>query len=168
MNNRISKKAQHDANKRFADGYRKHCMSDPGIMLNRQHKTADDIATELERRADAGTNVATARGAWQGAILERAKVEAETEDLFEAVRHAVLFHFGNAPDVLADFGLEPRKPRREPTVAEKADAVSKAARTRIARHTMGRRQRLRITGDSLSSEGPEPPAPPEAPARAGE
>ncbi len=53
--------------------------------------------------------------------------------------------FGNAPDVLADFGLHP-KARAQLTVEAKTAAAAKRKATRAARHTMGSVQKRGVKG----------------------
>jgi len=55
--------------------------------------------------------------------------------------------FGNQPDVLADFGLEPEKTATPLTVEQKAAAQGKAKATREARGTVGKKAKLKITGN---------------------
>jgi hypothetical protein len=50
--------------------------------------------------------------------------------------------YGSALDVLADFGLKPKKARTPATVEAKAAAVAKRTATRAARHTLGSVQML--------------------------
>jgi len=59
--------------------------------------------------------------------------------------------FGNSADVLADFGLTPRKRPTPLTAEQKAVAVAKRAATRAARHTMGTVQKKDIKGNVSAS-----------------
>jgi hypothetical protein len=54
--------------------------------------------------------------------------------------------FGNQPDVLADFGLVPRKAPTPLTVEQKAAAAAKRKATRAARNTMGAVQKKKVVG----------------------
>ena len=54
--------------------------------------------------------------------------------------------FGNQPDVLADFGLEPKKAATPLTVEQKATAAAKREATRAARNTMGAVQKKSVKG----------------------
>jgi hypothetical protein len=66
----------------------------------------------------------------------------------------VVTHFGDTNDassVLSDFGLKPRTPAT-PTVATKAEAAEKRAATRVARHTMGPKQKAKIKGAAPQAE----------------
>lgn len=55
--------------------------------------------------------------------------------------------FGSQPDVLADFGLQPKKARTPLTVEQKAAAAAKRKATREARGTKGKKQKLSVKGD---------------------
>jgi hypothetical protein len=55
--------------------------------------------------------------------------------------------FSNSPDVLADFGLAPKKARTPLTVEQKAAAAAKREATRKARGTMGKKQKLAVMGN---------------------
>jgi hypothetical protein len=55
--------------------------------------------------------------------------------------------FGNQPDVLADFGLEPEKAATPLTVEQKVAAAAKRKATRAARGTTGSKAKLAITGN---------------------
>jgi hypothetical protein len=54
--------------------------------------------------------------------------------------------FGNQPDVLADFGLQPKKAATALTTEEKAAAAAKRAATRAKRNTMGPVQKKKVKG----------------------
>jgi len=73
--------------------------------------------------------------------------------------------FGNQPDVLADFGLPPKKARTPLTVEQKAAAAAKRKATRAARGTKGKKERLSVKGNVTGvvvtpvTAGPSEPAP---------
>ena len=85
----------------------------------------------------------------------KAKVAVETTKLpplllFLAAYVAyVKATFGNAPDVLGDFGVAPKKPRKPLTPQQKAAASLKAKATRAARGTKGPKAILAITGNVI-------------------
>jgi hypothetical protein len=54
--------------------------------------------------------------------------------------------FGPTPDVLADFGLKPKKAPTPLTIEQKAAAAAKRAATRAARRTMGAKQKKAVKG----------------------
>ena len=72
--------------------------------------------------------------------------------------------FGNAPDVLADFGLVPRKARTPLTAEQKAAAKAKGKATREARGTRGPKAKQAITGNVVGVQVTPITAPAAAPA----
>ncbi len=57
------------------------------------------------------------------------------------------------PEVLADFGIEIAN-RQAPDAVTVAGAVAKRADTRVARHTMGKRQKKKVTGTPAAAPAP--------------
>ncbi len=165
MSGNINNKVRHELNKQVASGFRKHCAKNGGMVVNNEKKSAKEIDSDLRRRAGAEDAVTLARAALHGAVLERQKIEAETNAVFAAVRQTALIMAGNTPEILADFGLSPRKGRRSLSLEEKTAAVDKQLLTKKARHVMGRRQRLEIRAEATPAVATEPAAPP-APAPA--
>jgi len=108
----------------------------------------------------------------------RAKVEAERTQapselaVIRAFVKVVRGTFGNAADVLADFGLVPAKVHTPMTAEDKAVAVAKRKATRKARKTMGKVQKKEVRGAVQATlvvtplDGPAPAASPQTPAAA--
>jgi hypothetical protein len=164
MSKNISHKVRHERNTKLAEGFRKHLAADgDGLIIHRKKRANREIDADLQRRIDAQDKVTAVRAMLQGAIMERERVEAETEAVYAAVRQTAFIMYGDAPAILSDFGLAPARARRALTVGEKADAAAKALRTRAARHTMGRRQRLRIRADTDPGATPTPSPLPRGP-----
>ena len=136
MSGDYSKKERHEMHVRTAAGYRKHCRGkgDGGMIIHQKKRTSAQIAADLDRRAEADDAVAAARAALAGALLARERILEETQEVYDAVRTMVRIAFGSSPQVLADFGLAPAKPRRRGTVEERLAAIEKAKTTRAARH----------------------------------
>ena len=79
--------------------------------------------------------------------LER-NSHAKVNPMLRLFKFYVITQFGDTQDasnILADFGLKPRKSTKK-TVATKADAVSKIKATRAVRHTMGTKQKAKVKG----------------------
>ncbi len=76
-------------------------------------------------------------------LREQAPTARTTIRAFKAYVRAT---FGNSPDALADFGLKPHKAPLSKSVETKTAAVQKSQATRVARHTMGAKQRKAIKG----------------------
>lgn len=82
----------------------------------------------------------------------KAKLAAENADMpalrifMDAYVTFVKASFSKSPDVLADFGLNPKNVRTPLTVEEKTVAAAKRKATRAARHTMGTKQKKGVKG----------------------
>ena len=109
-----------------------------------------DACNALDQsRAQMKEQVATTRTARANASAGRKNLKAY-----------VLGNYGaNAVQVLEDFGLSVPKASGPKTVEAKAGAILQAKATRKARNTMGKRQKLSVTG------APSTAAPAEAPAQ---
>ena len=108
----------------------------PSQVVDRLHSVAT-----LRADADAARAVATAKVA-----AERAQLPALREFILAFVG-LVRVLFGTSPDILADFGLEPKKAPKALTPEQKAAAKVKRAATREARGIIGRVKRAKVKGD---------------------
>jgi hypothetical protein len=113
----------------------------------------------------------------QAQATATAKVAAETAQLPALLAFMTSYvafvkaTFGNTPDVLADFGLEPKAAPTPPTAETKLAAVAKRAATRKARGTMGSVQKQSVKGNvtgvvvtPVTAPAPASPQPAAAPA----
>jgi hypothetical protein len=141
------------ADEKLRDGYTKHLAGAGNIVVASKDHTPADVQADIQARIDADNASEVARGAFHGAVADAAAVRQRTAAIVEAVKQLALIRFADQPEVLAEFGLKPKKPRRPRTVQEKLDAVQKNLNTRTARHTAGPRQRAKIKG------GATPPLP---------
>jgi hypothetical protein len=145
-NIKTNRTTQQAGDQKLIDGLTKHASALPSLtVLGTTLQTTDIITTLQARLASAGTVIST-RATWQNAVKTDKAERASTKALVSAVRQAVLLAFAGQVDVLADFGLKPRKPRVPRTPAQKAEATAKAKATRAARHTMGSKQKASIKG----------------------
>jgi hypothetical protein len=164
MSGNDNNKVRHDKNKLVAGGFRKHMAANGGMTVDSKKKSPEEIDDDLTRRARAEDDVIAARATLRGAILKRKQIEGETKVVYEAVRQTAFVMFASSPEILADFGLAPRKAPRALTVDEKKVAAEKRVLTRKARHIMGTRQRKAIRAEA--SPLPASPAPTRTPAPA--
>jgi len=95
----------------------------------------------LRSDADAAKAVAKAKVA-----AERAQLPALREFLLAFVA-VVKAQFGASPDILADFGIQPKKARKPLTAEQKAAANAKRQATRKARGVIGKVNRAKVKGD---------------------
>jgi hypothetical protein len=156
------------ADQKLIDGLTKHAATLPPFLIAGASTTTTEVIAKLQARIAAANAVAPARGTWQAAVEAARSQVASTKSLVGAVKQALLLAFAGQADVLADFGLSPRKPRVV-TPETKIAAAAKAKATRAARHTAGPVQKKAITGNVTGvvvtpvvtvTSAPAPAAPP--------
>jgi hypothetical protein len=127
-------------------GTGKHLAGAPPVMILGSTLTGDQVAARLQRVVDLRAEVDSAKA------TTKAKLAAEQAEVpglrafIVAYLHYVKGAYGAQPDVLADFGVHPKE-RAPLTVEVRVAAVAKRAATRVARKTLGPKQRLKIKGD---------------------
>jgi hypothetical protein len=103
--------------------------------------------TELLQSFVDNRNAVEASKAALKAKLETERVQAPNQlAMLRAFETVLRGTFGNSADVLADFGLVPRKEPTPLTAEQKAVAAVKRNATRAARHTMGANQKKSVLG----------------------
>ena len=104
------------------------------------------LTQELQGFVDNRDAVEASKAATKAKIeIERVQSPSQLA-LIRAFQTVVRGAFGNAADVLADFGLAPPKVRVTKTAEQKAVTAAKIAATRKARGTMGKNQKKAIKG----------------------
>jgi hypothetical protein len=91
-------------------------------------------------------------------LTELRAVQVQVDPVVQGYRDLLVAMFGQASQMLADFGLSPRKVRAPLTVEQKAAAKAKAEATRKARGTKGPKAKLAIKG-TAAVPAAEPAAP---------
>ena len=86
------------------------------------------------------------RASLHAAVLAEQQLQASSAQFVSDVRQTILAMFSGQTDVLADFGLAPRK-KAVRTPEAKVAANAKAKATRTARGTKGKKQLAAISGD---------------------
>ncbi len=144
-----NKSTRKDALRLIAAGVQMHFPSGTLILANQTFEMPADLVNLI--LADiADTDAADkARAAWLAAVQVQTNSHEKLAPVLRALKAQVLAQFGDTQDsatTLADFGYSPRRvgPR---SVEEKAAAAVKGLATRAARHTMGSRQKERVTGN---------------------
>jgi|CZKU01.1.fsa_nt_gi hypothetical protein len=133
------------AEQTLVDGLNKHEAALPAVAIAGASVKTTAIITTLQSRIDSAKAVLSTRATWQAAVQSDGDLRDKTKTFVAALKQAILVAFAGQIDVLADFGLTPRKVRVL-TPAEKLAAATKAKATRAARHTMGSKQKAAITG----------------------
>jgi hypothetical protein len=142
-NKRIDQRA---ADQALIDGLTKHAGVLATLVIGGAPHTPTELVTVLQGRIAARASAAAARAPWLAAVQAERDESDKTQSLVSGLRQAIRTAFASQVDLLADFGLKPRKAAAPRTPEEKAASVAKARATREARHTMGSKQRKRITG----------------------
>jgi hypothetical protein len=132
-------------------GLGKHPATVGSLTIGSVPYTPAELAALLQTLVDLRRAVTDAQAAAQTKLAnERAQAPA-LRSLMSALVTILKTSFGNSPDILADFGLTPRKVPAPLTVDAKRAAAAKRKATRAARHTMGSKQRLAVKGAAPSS-----------------
>jgi hypothetical protein len=130
-------------------GTNKHLTSTTQVLLVGVSYTPAQVTQQLQTLVNLRSSVDAAKATVQAKLAaEKAQMPALSTFMGALVSY-VKASFGNAPDVLADFGLHP-KARAQPTVQAKTAAAAKRKATRAARHTTGPKQKLSVKGDVQS------------------
>jgi hypothetical protein len=129
------------------EGTAKHLASIGQLMIAGGTFTPAQATTQLQAIVQLHADVDAAR-AQVKAKLAAVHAQAATDRVFlDAFVSFVKAAFGNAPDVLADFGLKPKKVPTPLTIEAKAAAAAKRAATRAKRNVLGKVQRKAVKGD---------------------
>jgi hypothetical protein len=141
-------------------GTKKHFSTVSSLAFGNASFTPAQVEASLQTLIDLRTAVDDARTVAKAKIVAEAAQAPSLRSQMAALVMFVKATFGNSPDVLADFGLKPRKARTPLTIGQKATAAAKRAATRAARHTMGTNQKKAVKGTITTIIPPQPtPAP---------
>jgi hypothetical protein len=156
------------ADQNMIGGLSKHKATIPSLPIGGKTLTPDEAIQVLQTRIDASNRSLSARASAKAAVLAERSERSQTRQFVSSLRQVVRSMFEGSADVLADFGLALRKPRKvDPQ--KKVTAAGKAKATRVLRHTMGKKQKAGIKATApIPTGGPAPavnaPAAPAAPA----
>jgi hypothetical protein len=132
--------------KQLIAGATKYLTGTTPVVLLGTSVTPAEITAQLQSLVNLRADVDAAKAATKAKIAAEAAASPSLRALRSAFVTYVKAAYGSSPDVLADFGIQP-KPRAPLTVEAKAAAVAKRASTRAARHTLGSKQKEEIKGD---------------------
>jgi hypothetical protein len=121
--------------------------------------TTATLVTIFQRIIAALSGVSTAKAAWRKASQSSHALQSQYGVLVEGMKHVLLVEASNDPTILEAYGLTPPKPKGPRSPKAKVAAADKAAATREARHTMGPKAKLAITGATAPATAAEPAAP---------
>ncbi len=159
----INKTARLTYDHRLRNGVSLHLKA--GIVAASEKVSQKDLLGAIDERTAATNAADAARAVYLKAVADEREVMERTDEMLGLLRDYVHVVFRGQIDVLADFGLAPRRTTGPRKLADKAAAAAKGKATREARHTMGRRQREKIHGvvPSTSAQAPAAAAPAASP-----
>ena len=140
--------AQIAADQSLIAGLTKHAATLTSLLIAGASVLTTDFVTTLQARIAAIQAAIAAHAAFTAAVAAAHAEIARTAALVSGARQALKIAFAGQPTTLGDFGLMPPKVRTPLSTEEKAAAVAKAQATRAARHTMGSKQKAKVTGSS--------------------
>jgi len=149
MSKGSNKNKDADLAKQLIAGVGKHLANVQSITFGSATLTPADLTQRLQTLVSLRTAVSGAKATTQANLVAEQAQSPALTSLLTGFKAYVKASFSNSPDVLADFGLTPNKARTPLTVEAKAAAAAKRASTRTARHTMGKVQKLDVTGDVI-------------------
>jgi hypothetical protein len=127
-------------------GLRKHLSNASSMAFASGTFTPAQVEASIQKLIDLRTAVNAAKVATQAKVAEEKAQAAPLRVLLADFTAFAKVTFSNSPDVLADFGLKPKKARAPLTVDQKVTAVARRDATRKARHTMGTEQLKKVKG----------------------
>jgi hypothetical protein len=145
----------------------------PSMLLNGATTTPAQCLALVQSRISAADAVVTTKAAWQKAVLAHRTVVAQTKPVVDDLRQQLTLMYHTSPDILAAYGLTPRKKPAVQTTPAKMVAAEKRLATRKERGTKGSRQKAKVVGSlpaaltvSVPNAGPPAVSPEPAPANA--
>ncbi|HLK41476.1 MAG TPA: hypothetical protein VKU41_32225 [Polyangiaceae bacterium] len=143
---RVSKVSKAVGAMRALAGVVKHFEQGQRYPLGGETYTRDEIVAVFQAQLDAIKQVDATRAAATAAVANERAAAARAHELTHYLKMAVEGRFGPSANAWADFGWEAPKKRGPKTLQGKVEGAHKARATRVARHTMGKRQRRKIKG----------------------
>lgn len=141
-----------------------HFTGSAVLTLNGVAYKAKDLQKQIQAHLDTTSAADAIKAKWQTAVASADDAGATVTGILPALRTHLISQFGGASQTVRDFGFTPKK--RATTVAAKASGNAKRKATRVARGTMGSKQREAIVGTVVPATTPEAQPPKPAPASA--
>jgi hypothetical protein len=124
------------------------------LTLNGAKLTIPEIVSQLQSRIDASNAAEKQKAEAAAAVQAERDALARTHAMVLALKQVLLAMFGRSSEVLIDFGLAPRKTTKPLATKDAVVAQAKAQATRVARHTMGKRQKSAVKGHTADPSVP--------------
>jgi hypothetical protein len=139
-------------------GIKKDLQNVSSLPLASSTYTMAALEQLIQSRIDAVNNVANAKANWHDAVAAYEALNTHVTEVVRGLRQYVINAFGQNSPVLADFGFTP--PKKATLTPEQAVArAQKAAATRKARGTMGKKEKAKIKGTVTATAPAIPPSP---------
>ena len=123
------------------------------IMLGGQSTTATQIVSVFTAAIQATTALDTAKAAYQQKLAAQQAAFTAAHATAAMLKSYVLGAYGKTNPIVTDFGWSIAK-AAVISVKVKAGAAVKSAATRVARHTMGSKQKAAIVGTVAPAAAP--------------
>jgi len=143
-------------------GINKDLKNTKSLLLAGSTYTPVTLTALIQSRITAINEVATTRAAWLAAVAAFDTLSAQVHEVEMGLKQYAFNAFGKKSPLLADFGFAAPKVVT-PTTDTKQLAIQKRAATRVARNTLSKKAKAKITGTVAT---PAQPAAPTAPATA--
>jgi hypothetical protein len=157
----ISKSDEATLALKLAAGIQQHFAATAQLYIAEKTLTPAQVAAQLQTLAALRTAVDAARAALQGKLADETTEGPALRAFYASVIGFVRIAYAGAPEILADFGLAPRKARKALTAEQQAAANAKSQATREARGTVGKKKKLaikgKVTGVVVTPITPAPP-----------
>jgi hypothetical protein len=148
---------------KLREGIAKNHKRTQKVVLGGKEVTYGEIIDMLEERDAKARALDAARRTHRHAVADYRGIIAATDDLLERFLVRLVSDVGETSPDLGAYGIAPKKDRAKPSAETRAEAARKAAATRKARHTMGKKERLAVVADDAPAASPAPvTAPPNA------
>jgi hypothetical protein len=139
-----------DRTRQMIAGVQKH--NGPAIIVDGSSYAVADIVKALQGSIDATDATASAAAAFHQAVVAEQAANAKGDGVYQALRAILITQYKSQPGTLGDYGIT-LVSKQVPAASTVATAVEKRAATRAARHTMGKKQKLAVTG-TVSTTAP--------------
>jgi hypothetical protein len=138
-------------------GINKDLQNVSSLPLASSTYTMAALVQLVQSRIDAANTVANARAQWVDASATYETLNTKVTQVVRDLRQYVISVHGQDSPVLADLGFTPPK-RTALTPEELVARARKAAATRKARGTMGKKQKAKVKGTVGTTAPATPPA----------
>jgi hypothetical protein len=121
------------------------------FVLSGTKYTAAELVTLLQKIVTALQAVPPVRGAYLEAAKAADTLVTQNRGVLRSLKRYLQNQVGDKASVLATYGLTPEKSTGTRSPAAKVAAADAAKATRVARHTMGKKQKAKITGATAAA-----------------